>query len=332
MLSFDDVISRIDLEAKTRSIGTLQEWRKQNKGLKRLAARGVFEYANDPGWAFHVGGRNELQFNVGFEDFDPIHNLRFGVAFSLELSQSLPDISVLVPKIARFNEFVRANSASVSKLHMWHWADGNRSSRYDPQPVETSLVREGVFIFLGGITSRSAPDFEEVMDTLDFLLPLYQYVEGNDDVVTLHTGTLPIKPGCSLKLSSTTAQQVARTLDIVLLHNDLQYVLYHELVAEFGYDCVAMEHPAHGGGRIDIIVQTPSCRILYEIKTAASARACIREALGQLMEYALWPGGPAVTKIVVVGTGPITENAELYISTLNAGFSTPLAYRQVTLR
>ncbi|MGH2403364.1 MAG: hypothetical protein ACRDGN_02765, partial [bacterium] len=60
-----------------------------------------------PNYAFHVGGRTELQFNIGEEERDGQAVVRHGVAFSLELSQSLPSIEPLLPKIARFNDYVR---------------------------------------------------------------------------------------------------------------------------------------------------------------------------------------------------------------------------------
>jgi hypothetical protein len=44
------------------------------------------------------------------------------------------------------------------------------------------------------------------------------------------------------------------------------------------------------GGRIDLVVRTGEGYEFYEIKTYGSARACIREAIGQLLEYAMWPG------------------------------------------
>src|ERR1700754_2452274 len=53
------------------------------------------------GYAFHKGGRRELQFNVGFEE-DGAY-FRYGVAFSLEPSRDLSDpVEVLAPKIQRF--------------------------------------------------------------------------------------------------------------------------------------------------------------------------------------------------------------------------------------
>jgi hypothetical protein len=61
----------------------------------------------DRHYVFHVGGLNELQFNLGFEDVRGVTTFRHGVAFSLQTTRDLPTINPLVPKIARFNEYPR---------------------------------------------------------------------------------------------------------------------------------------------------------------------------------------------------------------------------------
>ena len=122
-----------------------------------------------------------------------------------------------------------------------------------------------------------------------------------------------------------------RLLSVDLRHNALQMALYGELVAEFGHGRVAAEQPAPGGGRIDLVVQTGAARTLYEIKTASSARGCVREALGQLLDYACWPGRPPVERVVVAGAAPATAVVNFYLDRLNEKFPVPLAYRQVVL-
>ena len=57
-----------------------------------------------PDYAFHVGGRDELQFNVGFDE----EELRWGVAISLQASQAIPNpVEELSPKLDRLSEFIR---------------------------------------------------------------------------------------------------------------------------------------------------------------------------------------------------------------------------------
>ena len=53
--------------------------------------------------------------------------LRTGVAFSFETSRSLPDIEVLVPKVARLHAWAREHPEAFEGSTMWHWRDRERS-------------------------------------------------------------------------------------------------------------------------------------------------------------------------------------------------------------
>ncbi|HLX70843.1 MAG TPA: hypothetical protein VKV04_14535, partial [Verrucomicrobiae bacterium] len=81
--------------ARSHPIGALQEIRaelhgKQQSGHKIFSSQTITE-----DWAFHHGGRSELQFNIGFDGSDG-KNLRSGVAFSFETSRSFPKIGRLI--------------------------------------------------------------------------------------------------------------------------------------------------------------------------------------------------------------------------------------------
>jgi hypothetical protein len=67
----------------------------------------VFGSVRNDDWTFHLGGRDELQFNLGFESDHEKGSLRYGVAFSLETSRSLLDIAPLLKKLAFFNDYLR---------------------------------------------------------------------------------------------------------------------------------------------------------------------------------------------------------------------------------
>ena len=66
----------------------------------------------------------------------------------------------------------------------------------------------------------------------------------------------------------------------------------------------------------------------YEIKTGLSAQSCIREALGQLLEYSYWPGAQSATRLVIIGEPPLDKHAKTYLETLQKEFSLPMEYRQ----
>lgn len=338
MATLQEIVAEVNRRAAGQPIGGLQDWRKANRGLGRKAGPHVFgavRGGDDGPYAFHIGGRTELQFNVGIEKPIDGSDLRFGVAFSFEPSQSLPDIDVLLPRVTRFNEYLRADPEDLAGLRMWHHPpDGGRVIARPPSPIEERLVRRGVFVFLGTLGRSASPDYDAILDTLDRLLPLYHFVESGDGRATSPAEAWaepPLRLRPAAPTGWTTATAAARTLDVELRHRALQAKLCAELVAEFGDGCVGSEHPAPGGGMIDVIVRTSAVRTLFEIKTASTARACIREALGQVLDYACWPGGPPVDRVVVVGPEPPTAVETAYLERLNQRFPVPLEYRRVAL-
>ena len=79
---------------------------------------------------------------------------------------------------------------------------------------------------------------------------------------------------------------------------------------------------------IDVAVRQGGDYTYYEIKTGLSAQSCIREALGQLLEYSYWPGGQSAAQLVIVGEPPLDDNARDYLETLRVRFSLPVKYKQ----
>ncbi|MBL6082294.1 hypothetical protein JMJ56_30420 [Belnapia sp. T18] len=335
MAALQDIIDEVNRRAVGRPIGALQDWRKENRGLGRKASHRVFGSIRTGDYAFHFGGREELQFNIGIETLIEEGDLRYGVAFSFEPSQSLPDIAPLVPKVALFNEYLRTNPAEFDGLGMWHHPLGtDRIMPGHPAPIKGALVRRGVFVFLGALGRSAEPDYNTMLDTLDRLLPLYRFVESGDGKRSSATEAWT-EPLLQLRHHPpkrwTTANMVERTLDVDLRHNALQRRLCEELVRQYGEGRIGEEHPMPDGGRIDVVVDADEGRILFEIKTACTARGCIREAMGQVLDYACWPNGPRVSRVVVVGSPAPTPSETAYIGHLNQSFPLPLAYRRVVL-
>lgn len=92
------------------------------------------------------------------------------------------------------------------------------------------------------------------------------------------------------------------------------------------------EHEVNKINYIDLVAQTTNGKIVFfEIKTASEARLCIRQALGQLMEYAFFPDVKHADLLVVVGTGSKTENIESYIKKLNSDFKIHIDYLRIPL-
>lgn len=329
------ITDELDRLAMDRSFGSLQDRRKRIHNLGRKPSNAPFSGAKNEAWTFHNGGREELQFNLGIEDDLPGGDFRYGVAFSFEPSRSMPDIDTLLPLVARFNDYVLENSARLSGLKMWHFGHARdadtRVGPYPPAPIAPELFHLGVFVFLGRIGSSADPDYEAVLETLEAFLPMWEFVVAGPERAQAPAVEAPLGQNTPSQRTSMIVTRKALLLDVGLRHNAMQRQLFDDLVATYGGTQVDVEFDARGGGRVDAIVQTPTERILFEIKTASTARGCIREALGQLLDYGCWPGRVPATRLIVVGSPPADDDARAYLNLLTRRSDIPIEYLQVQL-
>ncbi len=331
-IDLKSIIEELHKRSFNYHIGDLQKIRKKIKGLQRLPNRNIFSSRSTfDDYAFHYGGRTELQFNIGEDDGE----FRHGVAFSLETSRTLPDIKVLIPKIKLFNDYLGRYQNNFSNMRMWHYNQyDSRSTDYMPSSIPHEIVDRNYFIFLGKHYPFDQIDYDLILSDFDRLLPLYIYIESDGHMQAISTATIEpfiFKPGHSIKKSSTSVTLFQKELDIDLRHNDLQEALYQKLVMEYGERNVREECPTGTGSRIDIVVRSENDFWFYEIKTALSPRACIREALGQLLEYAFWPGTQVANCLVIAGEPALDDEGAKYLNTLREHFSLPIKYEQIIL-
>ena len=111
-------------------------------------------------------------------------------------------------------------------------------------------------------------------------------------------------------------------------HKMMQNLLASQLRREFPLGEVLVE-----SNFIDVMLLTDEERVLYEIKSDLSARAVMRLAIGQLLEYAF--RAPVEDKralrLVIVGRIALNEVDRAYLNYLRTRFELPLEYRVVKL-
>jgi hypothetical protein len=117
-----------------------------------------------------------------------------------------------------------------------------------------------------------------------------------------------------------------------LRHNEIQWHLYKHLASLYGSRAVGTECPSGTDGKVDVIVRRGNKFWFYDIKTAPSARACIREAIAQLMEYSFWPGGREAKRLVVVGEPFLDGDSRAFLARLKNQLSLPITYLQFDMR
>ncbi len=324
MHSLSQISEELNKRAKNYKVGGLQKIRKEIGGKSKLPSRKLFDQRTVfENWGWHYGGRTELQFNIGIEG----EIFRYGVAFSLACSQSLPRIDVLIPKNALFNEFLSEYASKFSDLRMWHYDNNNeRSTDSMPFSIPEELVKEGVFIFFGGKQDIHNLDYSLILETLDRLLPIYLFTEKAVSIREMKKAPgFNFKPGCVEKTSSTSGKLSRKKLNIRLKYNDIQFKLYSELVKVYGQDNVGAEIYVNGIS-IDLVVKNGGDYWFYEIKTASTAKSCIRQALGQILEYSYWPGNQHASKLIIVGEAEANSEENQYVDFLCTTFSIPLEY------
>jgi hypothetical protein len=328
-----EIANELNLKALSHPIGTLQEIRGHRPGVElfRLNSK-----TTQDRWACHWGGRTELQFNIGLGD-EGSKRLRYGVAFSFQESREYKSselLALLRPKIKAFNQFVRRYPEIFKDMYMWAW-DNDNDEFYDDLsgPIPGRLVADNVFVFIGKFQPIHRINYETILNDFDKLLPLYQFVENHGAYAPV---SIPLeahfafRPGCRTKKRSVVFEQTRELIERALRHNDLQKMLYRKLVRKFGKNNVGTENHGVNGTSVDLVVRRKHGFWFYEIKTANSPRECIREAVGQLLEYSFWPGAQEAVRLIIGGECPIDEKGVSYLRSLKKRFALPIYYEQIT--
>ncbi len=334
-MEIKQIAEELNKRASTYSIGGLQDIRKEIKKLSRKASSTIFtnETISEEGWAFHYGGRKELQFNIGFEE----EGFRYGVAFSLETSQALPSIEVLFPKILKLNSLIVSQPEKFYSYKMWYWQDGQRSEITNVLEITEKIIKKGTFIFIGSLMDAQNINFDTVLDSFDDLLKVYIEVENENENYIIETATETSKvkgfwfqSGKKDLPQSTNYTSTQKQINVYARHSLLQEKLYNQLVSLFGEESVGLENYINGN-RIDLVLNINSKYTFYEIKTGNSAKQCIREAIGQILEYTYYDGEKYADKIVIAGEYEIDLKTKQYLNFLKIEFNLPIEYYKINI-
>lgn len=326
-MTIREIAYKINDQAKHFEFGKLQDIRKRIKGLSKKASSNIFTdlSISEEGWAFHFGGRTEIQFNISIEG----DKLRYGLAFSLETSRSLPNLNVLYPKILKLNSLIRNEPDLFLEYKMWFYRGGERSKRTNVYEINDKLPQQGTFIFFGKLMDLGNIHYDEILSTFDDMLVIYQEVETEPNI---QAKTKPKKvkfkfDNRSKKLPTKTSYNtIEKEINVDARHSYLQEKLYNHLIGLFGEDAVGLENKINGN-RIDIVVKKPDDSYLfYEVKTGSSAKSCIRQGIGQLLEYAYWNNSGFNATMIIAGEYEIDKTTSNYIRFMKNKLNIPISY------
>lgn len=170
--------------------GLIQEVRKKHLGINPNPKTPFSGDSpkDEEGYAFHSGGRNEFQFNLGKDQINGKDVFRYGLAFSLE-----PNINLTNPleqfnsSRLRFNSYLENNSNKFFAQRMWQWKGTDQTYFDKVTSITDQLFQLGSFIFIGKyfdkpISDITPTDLNSVVDYFDSQMQFYTYVQFGEDI------------------------------------------------------------------------------------------------------------------------------------------------------
>jgi hypothetical protein len=187
-------------------------------------------------------------------------------------------------------------------------------------------------------------------------LPAYSWsrlIEESVEFITQHASVLhqlwsgkkkvrspfaQLKPGrtAPLKLGKVPVDIAERETELGDEHRRLSNLLF-DLLPNYGYSSIAHSCAIEYGlgkapNEIDMVATNAQGHIaFFELKALSSVDKCLREAMGQLLEYAYWeaPIPSSAARLFIATAHPLTPPARRYLQRLKAEFNLPLGYVQI---
>lgn len=110
-------------------------------------------------------------------------------------------------------------------------------------------------------------------------------------------------------------------------HNKIQNKLRDKLIAKYGESCVACEK-----NYVDLTLTYDDTITLYEVKSDAYAATCIRQALGQIIQYAHRLDTTKKLKLYVVGQYSLKANEKPYLDYIQKNLKIDIDYMSIDLK
>ncbi|HCH44369.1 MAG TPA: hypothetical protein DEV63_08135, partial [Algoriphagus sp.] len=135
-------------------------------------------------YTYHYGGLKEFQFNIAEEpDYEGKPIFRFGLAFNFQPSRNDPDpVTTLENQVSRFNQLLKEHPGVLSEESFWVWNGSDRTESVPVGKISDKHRVLGKFLFVGKSIPKPArsisdEDLELIIEELEYLYPIYQYVQ-----------------------------------------------------------------------------------------------------------------------------------------------------------
>tara|TARA_R110000868_G_scaffold387260_1_gene655789 strand:- start:521 stop:1996 length:1476 start_codon:yes stop_codon:yes gene_type:complete len=110
-------------------------------------------------------------------------------------------------------------------------------------------------------------------------------------------------------------------------HGEITDDLYDYLISQgFKKENISVEKTRVGGAIVDVVLKHDEEFDLFEVKTSNTALKNIRQALGQIFEYALMDGEITCKRLVIIGPAELKEQEKDYFNRLKDLIQMKLEY------
>lgn len=207
-----------------------------------------------------------------------------------------------------------SNHKNLKKITWWNGYSGIRLKDKYFTPKKSNVNN-----ILNAIQELFNTTYEELIYQLTF----------SSDIDRL---TIPFefKSGTKTSYIRHTPEYFVSDVDILVNHRDLQDKLEQKLIEKYSSENVTHENPIDIVKHIDLVVKEEDEYILYEIKTSEDPINCIREGLGQILEYSFYLNavGKKVKKLVIAGPNE-NQYSKKFIDYLNTLLKVKLEYIKI---
>lgn len=160
------------------------------------------------------------------------------------------------------------------------------------------------------------------------------YVDSN--LLKILTESLPedkfvFKPGIAKNTETFTRTQEAKESTVSRLHTDITNDLVNHLSPEYTVSMknLSVEICEFGSNKADVVLKEKNnSYTIMEVKTSSNARKNIREALGQLLDYAYWYDHFKIKSLIIIAPNSLTVIEKEAFVRLKAALNVNLQYWQ----
>jgi len=214
---------------------------------------------------------------------------------------------------------------AINLQKWWKWKIAILSSNARIPPLYKESVLEAIAKTDDAIQyeyGRSAPILYHVLETMPPGATAAQY--GLDLFNTFNTKK--DAPNSNRDMDKQRRKYRERVIDAKQDHRKMQAKLCLKLKQKYP-DALSIEPEAN---YVDVLLRRPHATHLYEIKTSHIPALCIREAIGQLLQYSLrFERHAQSVALVVVGPSPMThKDDQAFLEYVQELISIPLTYER----